>query len=241
MHRHLATLGIACLVFAGATVAAPVTLRINATVVAYSTDLGLLSFSGAAGDSFYVDYTFDAATGDTNLAPEIGTYVQALTSYTVVMNGVSMTPGVSNAGNFIQVLNDYGSPGDYMDAYYVSSGQMVAGQASYALQVTMEEAYSPTPVASFGSDALPGVPWDVAGFSNRTLDFAVFTTVGGVNRSNALQGAITSITALPSNPPPPGGPGGNPVSAPATTGLLALGLGALGVQRRRSRPPVTAA
>ncbi len=226
MHRHLATIASTAalaLLFAGTASAAPITLRINATVTWYANDLGLLPFTGATGDSFYVDYTFDSATPDSNVTAEIGTYDNAVLGFTAVLNGVSLTPGVSTVGNFIQVLNDYGSFDDTSDAYNVASGNIVAGQNTYSLYVLMQNPFNIAPVAPFTSAALPLAPWDVTAFPDRSLDVAVFTTVNGQLRSNQLSGAITSITTPTAVP------------LPGAVWLLATGFGALSLRLRRRR------
>ena len=223
MHRHLATAAALALLFAGTVSAAPITLRINATVTLYANDLGLLPFTGATGDSFYVDYTFDSATPDSNPTAEIGTYDNAVLGFTAVLNGVSLTPGVSTVGNFIQVLNDYGSFDDTSDAYNVASGNIVAGQNTYSLYVLMQNPFNIAPVAPFTSAALPLAPWDVTAFPDRSLDVAVFTTVNGQLRSNQLSGAITSITTPTAVP------------LPGAVWLLATGFGALSLRLRRRR------
>lgn len=201
--------------------AAPITLRINATVVLYANDLGLLPFTAATGDSFYVDYTFESGTPDSNPAAEIGTYDNALLGYTAVVNGVSLSPGVSAVGNFIQVLDDYGDLDNASDAYNVASGQIQAGQNSYAFYALIENPFNFKPVEPFTSAALPLSPWDLTAFTNRSLDIAVFTTVNGQFRSNQLSGAITSITAPTTIP------------IPATFWLMASGIGILGTRLRR--------
>ena len=176
-----------------------------------------------SADDFYVDYTFDSATPDSNAAAEIGTYDNAVLSYTAVLNGVSLTPGVTTVGNFIQVLNDYGSFDDTSDAYNVASGNIVAGQNTYSLYVLMQNPYNIAPVAPFTSTALPLAPWDVTAFPDRSLDVVVFTTVNGQLRSNQLSGAITSITTPTAVP------------IPGAVWLLATGLGALSLRLRRRR------
>lgn len=225
MMRHLATVAVTALLFATPASAVPTTLRINATVILYANDLGLLPFTATAGDSFYVDYTFESGIADSNAAPEIGTYDNALLGYTATVNGVSLSPGVSTTGNFIQVLNDYGSPDDSSDAYNVASGQIVVGQNSYSLYALLENPYNSAPVAPFASANLPLTPWDLSAFTNRSLDIAVFTTVNGQLRSNQLSGAITSITAP------------TVVPVPGALWLLATGIGVLGLRGRRLQEP----
>lgn len=222
MTRHFALLAVIAGLLGAEANAGPVTLRINATVILYSNDLGLLPFTATAGDSFYVDYTFESGTPDTDASTAIGTYDNAVLGYTAVVNGVSLSPGVSTIGNFIQVVDDFGSSDNTLDAYNLQSGAITAGQNSYALSVVMENPFQIAPVAPFTSANLPSVPWDVSAFTNRTLDVAVFTTVNGQLRSNQLSGAITSITTP------------TVVPAPGALWLLATGIGVL--VHRRSRP-----
>jgi hypothetical protein len=221
MTRSIAALAVAASLFAAPASAVPTTLRMNATVVLYANDLGLLPFTATAGDSFYVDYTFESGVADSNASPEIGTYDNAVLAYTAVVNGVSLSPGVSTVGNFIQVLNDYGSPGDSSDAYNVASGFLAVGENSYSLYALLENPFNSAPVEPFTSADLPLVPWDLSAFTNRTLDIAVFTTVNGQLRSNQLSGAITSITTP------------TVVPAPGALWLLATGIGVLGIRARR--------
>lgn len=223
MNRYVATLAVAASLFAVPASAVPTTLRINATVTLYANDLGLLPFTATAGDSFYVDYTFESGIADSNPSPDIGTYDNALLGYTAVVNGVSLSPGVSNVGNFIQVLNDYGSPDDSSDAYNVASGFITAGENSYSLYALLENPYNSAPVEPFTSAVLPLAPWDVSAFTNRSLDIAVFTTVNGQLRSNQLSGAITSITTP------------TVVPVPGALWLLGTGIGMLGLRGRRQQ------
>ena len=225
MMRFLAPLAAVAVLVAAPANAVPTTLRLNATVVLYANDLGLLPFTAATGDSFYVDYTFDSAVADSNAAAEIGTYDNAVLSYTAVVNGVALSPGVSTIGNFIQVLNDYGSFDDRSDAYNVASGQILAGQNSYGMYALLENPYNAAPVPPFTTTDLPLVPWDVSSFSNRSLDVYVYTTVNGILRSNQLSGAITSISAPAAVP------------APGALWLLATGIGGLGLRRWQRRKP----
>lgn len=222
MTRCIAALAVAASLFAAPASAVPTTLRINATVILYANDLGLLPFTATAGDSFYVDYTFESGVADSNASPEIGTYDNAVLGYTAVVNGVSLSPGVSTVGNFIQVLNDYGSPGDSSDAYNVASGFIAVGENSYSLYALLENPYNSAPVEPFTSADLPLAPWDLSAFTNRPIDIAVFTTVNGQLRSNQLSGAITSITTP------------TVVPAPGALWLLATGIGVL-VHRRWRR------
>jgi hypothetical protein len=90
----------------------------------------------------------------------------------------------------------------------------------------MTSALGTSPRLPFTSDALPLTPFDATAFPTRTLDVAVFTTVAGVQLSNALQGAVTSI-GVPTVVP-----------APAALWLLASGVGALGISARRRRKAV---
>jgi hypothetical protein len=220
MSRSIALVAALAGLFASTVGAAPVTLRANATVVAYTNDLGLLPFTGSAGDSFYVDYTFESTILDSAPSASLGTYEIALLSYTAVLNSVAFTPGVSSIGNFIQVVNDSGPSTSRRDEYNVASGAIVAGQATYSLQLLLTSALGTSPRQPFSSTALPLAPFDVTAFVNRTLDVAVFTMVGGQLRSNALQGAVTSITAPAVVP------------APAALWLLASGVGALVLRAR---------
>ncbi len=223
MSRSFAALVALATLFAAPLSAAPVTLRINATVVGYSNDLGLLPFTGSAGDSFYVDYTFESTTLDSSASAANGTYNTAVLSYTAVLNGVSLTPAVSTNGNFIGVLNDFGPSTTRRDEYNVASGEIIAGQTTYSLQLLMTSALGTSPRLPFTSDALPLAPFDATAFPSRTLDVAVFTEVNGQLRSNALQGAVTSITVP------------TVVPAPAALWLLASAVGALGVRARRRK------
>ncbi|MCB1998565.1 MAG: hypothetical protein H6933_08860 [Burkholderiaceae bacterium] len=224
---------------AGAT-AAPVTLRANASVVAYASGGGLLPFGATAGASFYVDYTFESTTPDTPSFPGVGTYYGALTAYRVVMNGVTFNGTMTAFSNFIQVIDDYGNPGfdDYQDAYRVGATDFAwaPGQDAYNLDLWLDNAYNATPVTTgISGTGLPVAPFDVSGFTSRTLAFTRFTQVNGQPLSYSLQGAVTSLELVTGEPPPPaGGPNGVP-----EPGSLALGLAALAclaVQRRQGLP-----
>lgn len=230
-------LALAAMTAVSGATAAPVTFRANASVVAYASGGGLLPFGATAGASFYVDYTFESTTPDTPSFPGVGTYHGALTAYSVVMNGVTFNGTITPLSNSIQVIDDYGNAGfdDYQDAYRVGATDYAwaPGQDAYNLDLWLENAYNPTPVTTgISGTGLPLAPFDVSGFTSRTLNFTRFTQVNGQLRSYSLQGAVTSLERVTAVPPPPaGGPNGVPEPGSLALGLAALAL--LAVQRRQ--------
>lgn len=252
-HSSRLAIALAAMSVVAGAAAAPITFRVNVGTIGYDNSAGLLPFGATAASTFQVNYTFESTTTNTPTFPGVGSYFGTLSSYEVVMNGVTFT-GQPNVSNSIQVFNDYGNPGfgDYMDGYHVNAQDLVTGpgQDAYMLNIRLENAYNADPVTTaITSTDLPLAPFDVSGFiTDNTVTFALFTNINGQARTFSLSGGVTSLEFVTATPPPPPAPpppplgGPNPVPAPGTLALFLAGLGALAAQRRRqSRARVDAA
>ncbi len=153
-------------------------------------------------------YSFDSAAADGNAADsDTGLYAaSAISFYIDGTEFFSATDGVINVANFTAV-DQYG---------VLATG--IANNVSAVLSILLED----TSASAFGSDALPLTASALA-----SLLPGRFTLIAS-DSTFELLGSIDSITCT-------SGCEGVSVPEPATALLLAAGLAALGLSRRRNR------
>jgi hypothetical protein len=152
-------------------------------------------------------YRFDSAAADGNADGDTGLYAASAISFSI--DGTeffSATDGVINVANFTAV-DQYG---------VLATG--IANNVSAVLSILLEDSSA----SAFGSDALPLTASVLA--SLLPGRFTLFAN----DDSFQLQGTIDSVTCT-------SGCEGVSVPEPATALLLAAGLAALGLTRRRNR------
>lgn len=152
-------------------------------------------------------YSFDSAAADGNADGDTGLYAaSAISFYIDGTEFFSATDGVINVANFTAV-DQYG---------VLATG--IANNVSAVLSILLEDSSA----SAFGSDALPLTASALA--SLLPGRFTLFAN----DDSFQLQGTIDSVTCT-------SGCEGISVPEPATALLLAAGLAALGLSRRRNR------
>ena len=228
MKIRYAPLAVACALMVAATAqAAAVTYSFGGTL-GLVVDLPPLS----VGDTFTGSFTYETTAVDAEPDPSIGFYPNGF-SINVTVNGHSFSSstasvldcptcgGISLLDGPIPSSSDYfiASNSRFGAAVPTSApviGPQIDGIMPFELSVDLGG-----PVTLYDSDALPPTLALSSFSADRTLNFR-FSNNGGQNNAIA-RGNITSLTLITAPPIP----------EPSTTAMLALGLGALALVRRR--------